>query len=304
MLIYLRSDQSPDLTERSFLQAFRRFAGRKSLPSRMVSDNASTFTASPDELKELFQSPSLKDAFTNRGVVWQFIPKRAPWFGGFWERLIGLTKNSLKNILGRSFITLPELQTIVVEIEAILNDRPLTYLSSEVQDDTPLTPSHLLYGRRITSLPYSDNAGELEDPNFGGGSNLRKRNNLQAEILRRFWSRWQHEYLTSLREFHRSSGNNEQTIKEGELVMVHDDKPRNTWKLAIIEELIRGNDGLVRAANIRTKNGRTSRPITKLYPLEVFAENKGERKQLDNIEESDMRRIVERNSLRPKRTRL
>ena len=291
----------PDLTERSFLQAFRRFAGHKSLPSRIVSDNASTFTASADELKELFQLPSLKEAFINRGVVWQFIPKRAPWFSGFWERLIGLTKNSLKKILGRSFTTLPELQTIVVEIQAILNDRPLTYLSSEVQDDTPLTPSHLLYRRRITSLPYSDNAGELEDPNFGGDSNLRRRNNLQAEILRRFWSRWQHEYLTSLREFHRSSGNNEQTIKEGELVMVHDDKPRNTWKLAIIKELIRGNDGLVRAANIRTKNGRTNRPITKLYPLEVSAENKGERKQSDSIEESDMRRIVERNSLRPKR---
>ena len=84
--------------------------------------------------------------------------------------------------------------------------------------------------------------------------------------------------------------------------MVHDDKPRNTWKLAVIEEIIRGNDGLVRAANIRTKNGRTNRPITKLYPLEVSAENKGERKQSDSIEESDMRRIVERNSLRPKRT--
>ena len=258
-----------DLTERSFLQAFRRFASRKSLPNRMVSDNASTFTASADELKELFQSPSLKETLTNRGVIWQFIPKRAPWFGGFWERLIGLTKKSLKKILGRSFVTVSELQTIVVEIEAILNDRPLTYLSSDVQDNEPLTPSHLLYGRRITSLPYPDNGDELEDPNYGDDSALRRRNNLQAAVLQRFGSRWRHEYLTSLREFHRSSGNNEQTIKEDELVIVHDDKPRNTWKLAIIEELIRGNDALVRAANIRTKNGRTNRPITKLYPSGV-----------------------------------
>ena len=194
------------------------------------------------------------------------------------------------------------LQTIVVEIEAILNDRPLTYLSSDVQDDEPLTPSHLLYGGRITSLPYPDNGDELEDPNYGDDSALRRRNNLQAAVLQRFGSRWRHEYLTSLREFHRRSGNNEQTIKEDELVMVHDDKPRNTWKLAIIEELIRGNDGLVRAANIRTKNGRTNRPITKLYPLEISAEtSKEQQKQSNGAEETDTRTIAENNSSRPKR---
>ena len=131
---------------------------------------------------------------------------------------------------------------------------------------------------------------------------LRRRNNLQAAVLQRFWSRWRHEYLTSLREFHRSSGNNEQTRKEDELVMIHDDKPRNTWELAIIEELIRGKDGLVRAANIRTKNGRANRPITKLYPLEISAEiSKEQQKQSNDAEETDTRTIAENNSSRPER---
>ena len=58
-------------------------------------------------------------------------------------------------------------------------------------------------------------------------------------------------------------------IKKGDIVLVHDDKPRLDWKLAVIEELLTGNDGLVRAANIRTRNYVTSRPISKLYPLEV-----------------------------------
>ena len=142
-----------DLTERSFLQAFRRFASRKSLPRLVLSDNASTFVVGAEELKHLFQSLSLKEEFTRQGVEWQFIPKCTPWFGGFWERLIGLSKNALKKTLGRAFITLLELQTLTVEIEGILNDRPLTYASSDLQDDKPLTPSHLLYGRRITSLP-------------------------------------------------------------------------------------------------------------------------------------------------------
>ena len=133
-----------DLTERSFLQAFRRFASRKSLPRLVVSDNASTFVAGAEKLKHLFQSLSLKEEFTRRGVEWQFIPKRAPWFGGFWERLVGLSIIACKKTLGRAFITLLELQTLTVEIEGILNDRPLTYVSSDLQDDEPLTPSHLL----------------------------------------------------------------------------------------------------------------------------------------------------------------
>ena len=70
--------------------------------------------------------------------------------------------------------------------------------------------------------------------------------------------------------------------------MVHDEKPRNVWKLAVIEELIRGNDGLVRAANIRTKNGQTNRPITKLYPLEISADNNKKERQADCFEEIDM----------------
>ena len=82
------------------------------------------------------------------------MPKRATWFGSFWERLIGLTKSTLKKILGRSHATLESLQTIIVEVEAVLNNRPLTYFSADVNDSDPITPLHLLYGRSIISLPY------------------------------------------------------------------------------------------------------------------------------------------------------
>ena len=66
--------------------------------------------------------------------------------------------------------------------------------------------------------------------------------------------------------------------------MVHDEKSRNAWKLAVIEESVRGNDGLMRSASIRTKNGQTNRPITKLYLLEIGAKsNKKDRKATDHI---------------------
>ena len=100
---------------------------------------------------------------------------------------------------------------------------------------------------------------------------LIQRANKQALILQQFWHRWKHKYLTSLHEFHRNTGTNKQSIEKGDVVLVHDESPRSTWKLTVVESLREGGDGLIRAANIRTSTGHTNRPITKLYPLEVCA---------------------------------
>ena len=67
-----------DMTVESFMLAFRKFTSRRSLPRRMISDNASTYLAAADELQQLFDSPTLKQALEYHGVTWQFIPKRAP----------------------------------------------------------------------------------------------------------------------------------------------------------------------------------------------------------------------------------
>ena len=214
------------LTEDCFLQAFRRFASRKSLPEKMISDNTSTYLSAAEELKRLFLLLPLKEAFS-RSVDWQFIPKRAPWYGGFWERLIGLTKNALKKVLGRAYVDLVTLQTIITEIEEVLNDRPLTYWSSDVSDEEPLTLSHLLYGRRITALPYPViDKEEINGPDYSSSEQLQRRACQQALLFQTFWHRWTHDYLTYLHEFHRTSGNNQQKIKIGDVVLVHYDFPR------------------------------------------------------------------------------
>ena len=85
-----------DLTEVTFLQAFRRFAACRSLPRLVISDNASTYMSAAKELNELFQSPTQKSALMHKGTTCRFIPKRAPWYGGFWERLVEIVKMSLK----------------------------------------------------------------------------------------------------------------------------------------------------------------------------------------------------------------
>ena len=145
----------PNLSEHSFSQAFRRLVSRKSLPRVSVSDNATTFTAGSEEIRRLCKSETVKETLSTNGVEWQFIPKRAPWYGGFWERLIGLTKTSLKKVLGSSQVDMETLQTVVTEIENILNNRPITYPSSDINDLEALTPAHILYGRRISTLPYT-----------------------------------------------------------------------------------------------------------------------------------------------------
>ena len=92
------------------------------MPKIVVSNNASIYLAAAEELQQLLQSEQLTEVMGRQGVLWNFIPKQAPWYNGWWERLIGLTKISLKKVLGRSRVTLPVLQTLVVEVEAILND--------------------------------------------------------------------------------------------------------------------------------------------------------------------------------------
>ena len=189
-------------------------------------------------------------------------------------------------------MTLEELQTLIVEVEAILNDRPITFVPSDINDAEPLIPSHLLYGRRITSLPFDTpiSPEELADPDYGTESDVQRRVKLQAVILQRFWRRWRHEYLTSLREYHRSSGDNKQTIKRGDVVLVHDDGPRSSWRLAVVEDLIKGGDDLIRAAKIRTSTGHTNRPICKLYPLELSASESTSKETSDRQEQPDVDR--------------
>lgn len=181
----------------------------------------------------------------------------------------------IKKVLGRTFVNLEGLQTVVTEIEVVLNDRPITYVTSETNEPEPLTPSHLLYGRRIVRLPHEIvEHDEIPDPTFGDDSEVRERAKRQSLLIQSFWKRWKHEYLTSLREFHKASGTNQQRVKEGEIVLIHDDAPRVNWRLAVIENLVRAKDGLIRAAEVRTSTGRTNRPISRLYPLEVSSSEK------------------------------
>ena len=190
----------------------------------MMSDNATTYSSAADELSKLMKSEEIATMLGQEGTVWRFIPKKAPWFGGYWERLIGLTKMAVKKTLGRAHVDLVTLQTVVAEVEAMLNDCPLTYISDDISDPEPLTPAHLLHGRRLVRLPHDGpTIEEICDPSYLGADQLQRNASKKSMLLEHFTNRWKHEYLTSLREFYRPSRRGGQHIKIGDVVLVHDD---------------------------------------------------------------------------------
>ena len=126
--------------------------------------------------------------------------------------------------------------------------------------------------RRLTRLPHKRTTmEELQDPAhmYCRADQVRRDTRIQSILLQHSATRWKHEYLTSLSEFYHSIGRGDQQVKIGDIVLVHDDGPRMNWKMAVVESLATGKDGLVHSANVRTSRGLTNRPLVKLFPLEV-----------------------------------
>uniref|UniRef100_A0A1X7UB03 DUF5641 domain-containing protein n=1 Tax=Amphimedon queenslandica TaxID=400682 RepID=A0A1X7UB03_AMPQE len=118
----------------------------------MLSDNAQTFKKMASLLKEIEDHKDVKHYFSDRKIQWNFNVEMSPWWGEVFERLIQSVKRCMKKVIGRASLTYEELLTAVIEIEMIINSLPLSYVTQDDLDE-PITPSHLLIGRRLTSLP-------------------------------------------------------------------------------------------------------------------------------------------------------
>lgn len=116
----------------SFLLALRRFSARRGLPATLISGNAKSFKAASKEVDKICSSTEVSHYLINNRIIWNFIAEKAPWWGGFWERMVRVVKRSLKKSIGRSNLSFEELRTLLVEVESVVNARPLTY----VHDDT------------------------------------------------------------------------------------------------------------------------------------------------------------------------
>ena len=172
-----------------------------STPRLISSDNAQTFKRAEKGLQTLlshFASLIVQHAFTHKRICFIYIPACSPHWGGVYEHLIGLTKSTLKKELGRSLVTFAELCTLVKEIQAVLNDRPLTAINSDIHDLQPLTPNHLLLGFNITSLPHPPLDLLAYDPSFGDKHNISRAQHTRTTLYNHFLQRFKTEYLSFL----------------------------------------------------------------------------------------------------------
>lgn len=262
-----------DLSADAFLKAFERFTSRRGFPEHMLSDNATNFQNASRVITESQEQEVQQQVQDKIKCKWTFIPARAPWFGGIWERVIKTTKSLLRKILGKALVNDEELATIMCRIEAAINDRPLTQLADNgIVMEEPLTPSILLCGHRINTGPSKlIELDDITDPTMYNNENLTKRQKYLRYILQKYWDVWQKEYLMTLNR--NRQGKNTTVIPQiGHVVIIHDDGPKLKWKVGKIVEVLHSKDGLIRTAKVKTKYGILCRPIIKLYPIETTGE--------------------------------
>ena len=195
-------------------------------------------------------------------ITWQFNVSRAPWWGGQFERMVGLVKNALNKTIGCGFLSWMELEEVLIDVETTLNNRPLSYVEDDVALPT-LTPNFIMF-------PHSNIIPDLE-PHHCADADLRKRAKHLLKCKDAVWKRWSSEYLRSLRERHNLKHKGKLcTLSVGDIVIIKsEDKNRGKWPLGIIQELYPGRDGVVRAARLRSGKSFLERPLQHLYPLEL-----------------------------------
>ena len=254
----------------AFLMALRRFISRRGTPFEILADRGTNFRAGETKLEEAFRAmePQLQDQLSDHQISFKFNPPGAPHFGGTWEREIKSVKTALRVVLGDQTFSETVLRTVLIEVEGILNSKPLGYLSSDIADPDPITPNLLLMGRRDASLPQAMYA----DPHLIG-----KRRWRHSQILAdHFWARFIRDYLPSLQ--HRGKWRQETAnLTEGQVVMIVDPQlPRASWPTGRVTKTIPGRDGRVRTVEVQVKNRTYLRPVARIVSLPEVSEEKKE----------------------------
>jgi len=257
------------LTTAAFMAALKRFMSRRGKPSRIWSDNGTNFVGTRKELECYFRRQltgrTISDELVEEGVQWVFTPPAAPHFGGVWEAAVKSFKHHFVRVAGAAILNFEELATLLAQIEACLNSRPLTAVSSDPADLQALTPGHFLIGGPVLMLPETDYS-EMPD-------NRLKRWELVQKMTQMFWKRWRLEYLSSLQSKAKWL-NSTTNVKIGTLAVLKDDNvPPLQWKMVRIIEIHPGSDGIVRVVTVRTASGQQlKRPTVKICPLPMGKE--------------------------------
>ncbi|KAL9980079.1 hypothetical protein ACROYT_G008622 [Oculina patagonica] len=219
------------MTTERFLLALSRMIHRRGMCSIIWSDNAKTFKAANKELQQcwrVLESDQTQTALSEKKIQWKFIVEKAPW----WDA--------------------EQLTTILTEIEAQLNSRPLTYLGADPDDYSVITPAQVLIGRNLQACPTKDTRVSEQTSRA-----LTKRFQYHRKLVNGFWKRWHADYLKSLaplKKWYKIG----REIRKGDLVLVSEDRvARGQWSHARVEDTHTGRDGLIRSVTFEFVTGHT-----------------------------------------------
>ena len=240
-----------DLTRDAFLACLRRFISRRGCPTLIWSDNGTNFVGAAREIKDLMKvlakhsnQENISHFLSDQSISWKFIPQHSPHFGGLWEAAVKSVKNHLHRIVGEVKMPYEEMSTLLIQIEACLNSRPIAPLSNDDFEFEALTPDHFLVCRPLQALHNGTDA--LTDRPL----NLLKRWHLCQSLLQPFWKRWSSEYVTHLSRFTNWTKPT-RNLQVGDLVVLHEHTPIATkWPLVRVITIHPGKDNLVRVAII------------------------------------------------------
>ena len=192
-----------DLSAQEFQRALKEFVARRGCPQIIVSDNGKTFVTTGKWLSKLRKDQRLANYLGALEIKWKFNLARAPWWGGFFERLIGIMKRSLSKVIGQSLLTFQELEEVLLDVEMTMNNRPLMYQGEEFEKPV-LTPNTLLRGEAIPILE--------EDLENVGEENVSKRMKFVEKSKQHLRKRFMKEYVHALEERQQRAGGNIEKI--------------------------------------------------------------------------------------------
>ena len=255
-----------DASTPAFVAALQRFISRRGCPQHFYSDNGGNFIGARNSCHKLYtflKSQKNDDDIkhflaTHHQISWHNIPAFSPHMGGLWEAAVKGMKTHLKRVMGTTRFTFEELTTIICRIEACLNSRPLTPMTSHNPDGlVTLTAGHFLTSKSTSSYP--------EDPAPLNNLQLLKKWNLCQAVVQQFWTRWSKEYLNSLQA--RTKWQSATPNLQAEDVMAI--KPQGKfipchWPLGRITRTLPGKDGRVRVIELQTPTGLLQRAITQV----------------------------------------
>ena len=271
----------PDASSESFANALERFAARRGIPVRLVSDQGSNFKGYNLELKKIADENIVHNYLTDKGILWKWTPIGDPHFNGYCERHLGILKCIMKKSIGNKILSHDQIHTIACYAESLFNERPLCVMDAGDPDFIPITPNMLNYGRNLRHFAHDIGSIDFNDPEFKlTNKNLnvmsRKLRSSLAQV-RKIWIRDYLHLLTKRDNERQNRAPNTKSLiqpKVDDWVIIRDDS--SDLRLGRITKLIPSSDNEIRSAQVKTKSGNGCYPITNLRYLEFHNEGKNE----------------------------